>query len=46
LIGFDRKSSAPASMPLTRSCAGSSAVTMTTGSMPVAALARIFWHTS
>ena len=35
LTGLLRKSSAPASMPLTRSCSGSSAVTSTTGSTAV-----------
>ena len=35
LTGLVRKSSAPASMPLTRSCCGSSAVTSTTGSSAV-----------
>ena len=44
--GFVRKSSAPASSPRMRSWAGSSAVTITTGRMPVAGLARSFWHTS
>ena len=46
LIGFVRKSSAPASSPLIRSAAGSSAVTITTGMMPFALSARIRWHTS
>ena len=44
--GFGRKSSAPASMPFTRSCPASSAVTMTTGSMAVSGLARIRAQTS
>ncbi len=46
LMGLVRKSSAPASMPLTRSCAGSSAVTMTTGKSAVAGSLRIALHTS
>jgi hypothetical protein len=46
LIGFVRKSSAPASMPFTRSCAGSSAVTITTGSMAVAGFSRSLRQTS
>ncbi len=45
-MGLLRKSSAPASMPFTRSWAGSSAVTITTGSIAVAGLSRIFRHTS
>ena len=46
LIGFVRKSSAPASMPFTRSCPGSSAVTITTGSIAVARSSRSFLQTS
>jgi hypothetical protein len=46
LIGFVRKSSAPTSMPLTRSVAGSSAVTMTTGRSRVASSARSRRQTS
>ena len=46
LMGLVRKSSAPASMPFTRSCVGSSAVTMMTGSIAVAAFWRIRRHTS
>ncbi len=44
--GLVRKSSAPASRPLTRSAAWSSAVTMTTGRWRVAALALSRRHTS
>src|SRR5262245_17285121 len=40
------KSSAPASIPFTRSCVGSSAVTMTTGSIAVTGFSRIFRQTS
>ena len=46
LIGLGMKSSAPASMPLTRSCFGSSEVHSTTGSSAVAGFARILRHTS
>ena len=46
LMGLVRKSSAPASIPLTRSCDGSRAVTMTTGRSAVAGSARRALHTS
>ena len=46
LMGLLRKSSAPASMPFTRSCAGSSAVTITTGRSAVAGFSRSFRQTS
>ncbi len=44
--GLVRKSSAPASRPLTRSLSGSSAVTRITGRMPSAGSARIARQTS
>ena len=44
--GLLRKSSAPASRPLARSAAGSSAVTSTTGSIACAGSARIAAQTS
>ena len=46
LIGLVTKSSAPASMPLMRSVAGSSAVTITTGSVAVAGVSRMRLQTS
>ena len=41
LIGLARKSSAPASMPLTRSLPGSSAVIITTGNSAVAGFPQL-----
>ena len=46
LTGLERKSSAPASMPLTRSCCGSSEVHITTGSSAVAGFSRMRRQTS
>src|SRR5207247_457535 len=46
LIGLVRKSSAPASSPLTRSSDGSRAVTITTGRSPVSGVSRIRRQTS
>ena len=45
-MGLVRKSSAPASMPLMRSCIGSSEVTITTGSNACFGSARMARHTS
>ena len=46
LIGLPRKSSAPAAMPLIRSCCGSSDVHSTTGSSVVSGSSRMRRHTS
>ena len=46
LTGLERKSSAPASMPLTRSWFGSSEVHITTGRSAVSGFARMRLQTS